>query len=56
MNIKGTQTEKNILAALQGESMARNKYIYYAIQKKLLVSLKECQKMNWRTGKFGLNY
>lgn len=32
MNIKGSQTEKNILASLQGESMARNKYIYYAIQ------------------------
>lgn len=32
MNIKGTQTEKNIRASLQGESMARNKYTYYAIQ------------------------
>lgn len=34
MNIKGTQTEKNISAALQGESLARNKYTYYALQAK----------------------
>lgn len=31
MNIKGTQTEKNLHAALSGESMARNKYTYYAM-------------------------
>lgn len=30
MNIKGTQTEKNLLAAFSGESMARNKYLFFA--------------------------
>lgn len=30
MDIKGTQTEKNILEAFAGESMARNKYTYFA--------------------------
>jgi len=34
MNIKGTQSEKNIKAALTGESIARNKYTFYAIQAK----------------------
>lgn len=29
-NIKGTQTEKNLLAAFAGESQARNKYTFYA--------------------------
>lgn len=29
-SIKGTQTEKNLLAAFAGESQARNRYIYYA--------------------------
>ncbi len=30
MNIKGTETEKNLLKAFAGESMARNKYTYFA--------------------------
>jgi rubrerythrin len=30
MNIKGTQTEKNILTAFAGESQARNRYDYFA--------------------------
>lgn len=30
MNIKGTKTEKNLREALAGESMARNKYTYFA--------------------------
>ncbi len=30
MNIKGTKTEKNLLEAFAGESMARNKYTYFA--------------------------
>lgn len=30
MKIKGTQSEKNLLAAFAGESQARNKYTYYA--------------------------
>ena len=29
-NIKGTQTEKNLLTAFAGESQARNRYTYYA--------------------------
>lgn len=29
-NIKGSQTEKNLLAAFAGESQARNKYTFYA--------------------------
>ena len=32
MNIKGTKSEANIKAAFAGESQARNKYTYYAIQ------------------------
>jgi rubrerythrin len=30
MNLKGTQTEKNLLEAIAGESVARNKYDWYA--------------------------
>lgn len=33
-NLKGTKTEKNLLEAFAGESMARNKYTYYASQAK----------------------
>lgn len=32
MNLKGTKSEKNLRTALAGESMARNKYTYYAMQ------------------------
>jgi rubrerythrin len=32
--LKGTQTEKNILAAFTGESQARNRYTYFASQAK----------------------
>ena len=31
-SIKGTQTEKNVLAAFAGESQARNRYTYFASQ------------------------
>ncbi|MCL2338301.1 MAG: rubrerythrin family protein [Firmicutes bacterium] len=31
-NLKGTKTEKNLLEALYGESLARNKYTYFAAQ------------------------
>lgn len=34
MNLKGTQTEKNLMTAFAGESQARNKYTYYASQAK----------------------
>lgn len=30
MSLKGTQTEKNLAAAFAGESMARNRYTYFA--------------------------
>ena len=32
MKLKGTQTEKNLLAAFAGESQARNRYSYFASQ------------------------
>ena len=32
MELKGSQTEKNLLAAFAGESQARNKYTYFASQ------------------------
>ena len=33
-SVKGTQTEKNLLAAFAGESQARNRYTYFASQAK----------------------
>ena len=33
-NLKGTKTEKNLMEAFAGESMARNKYTYYASRAK----------------------
>ncbi|MCI6235174.1 MAG: rubrerythrin family protein, partial [Prevotella sp.] len=32
--LKGTKTEKNLLDAFAGESMARNKYSYFASKAK----------------------
>ena len=29
-DLKGTKTEKNLMEAFAGESMARNKYTYFA--------------------------
>ena len=34
MELKGSKTEMNLLAAFAGESQARNKYTYYASQAK----------------------
>ncbi len=34
MSVKGTKTEKNLLAAFAGESQARNRYTYFASQAK----------------------
>ncbi len=34
MELKGSRTEKNLLAAFAGESQARNKYTYYASKAK----------------------
>ena len=33
-SLKGTKTEANLMAAFAGESMARNKYTYYASKAK----------------------
>ena len=33
-SIKGTKTEKNLLASFAGESQARNRYWYFASQAK----------------------
>ena len=34
MNLKGSRTEKNLMAAFAGESQARNKYTYFASKAK----------------------
>lgn len=34
MNLKGSKTEENLMAAFAGESQARNKYTYYASKAK----------------------
>ena len=34
MNLKGSKTEKNLMEAFAGESMARNKYTYFASKAK----------------------
>ena len=34
MDLKGSQTEKNLMAAFAGESQARNKYTYFASKAK----------------------
>ena len=34
MNLKGTETEKNLWTAFAGESQARNKYTYFASKAK----------------------
>ena len=33
-SVKGTQTEKNLLASFAGESQARNRYTYFASKAK----------------------
>ena len=34
LNLKGSKTEKNLLAAFAGESQARNKYTFFASKAK----------------------
>ena len=34
LNLKGTRTEANLMAAYAGESQATNKYLYYAAKAK----------------------
>ena len=45
MELKGSKTEANLMAAFAGESQARNKYTYYASKaKKELTMKKNMQK------------
>ena len=60
-DLKGTKTEKNLETAFAGESMARNKYSFYAskqrkmVLNKLQLSLKRQLKTRRNTPKCGLN-
>ena len=61
MELKGSKTEKNLMTAFAGESMARNKYTYFAstAKKKVtnrfqLFSLKQLT-MKRNTLNFGSN-
>lgn len=60
MDLKGSKTEKNLMAAFAGESQARNKYTYYASQAKkegfVQISriLKKPQIMKKSTPNYGL--
>ena len=62
MELKGSRTEQNLMAAFAGESQARNKYTYYASRlkkkdmNKLLQYLKKLQVMKRNMLKCGLNY
>lgn len=61
MELKGTKTEQNLQTAFAGESMARNKYSYYASKAKKKVMfilenyLKKLQIMKKNMPNFGLN-
>ncbi len=62
MNLKGSKTEQNLMAAFAGESQARNKYTYYASKAKKegfnqiadLFRKQQTMKKNMR--KFGLSF
>ena len=63
MELKGSKTEANLMAAFAGESQARNKYTYYASKakkdgmNKLQQYLKKLQIMKRNMQKCGLkNY
>lgn len=63
MELKGSKTEANLMAAFAGESQARNKYTYYASKAKRMVMnklqqyLKKLQIMKRNMQKCGLkNY
>ena len=43
MNLKGTKTEANLQTAFAGESMARNKYTYFASKAKEGRICSDCQ-------------
>lgn len=59
--LKGTKTEKNLMEAFAGESMARNKYSYFASKakktamSKLQPSLKKQLKMKKNMPNCGLS-
>ena len=38
MELKGSKTEQNLMTAFAGESQARNKYTFFASQKKMDMS------------------
>lgn len=56
MNLKNTQTEKNLIAALQGEALAHMKYMIYAsligkeskIHEKLINEIAHNEKEHWK--------
>lgn len=60
-DLKGTKTEKNLQDAFAGESMARNKYTYYASKarkegyEQIASLLKRLQETRKSTQSFGLN-
>ena len=62
MNLKGSKTEQNLMAAFAGESQARNKYTYYASKAKkegynqIAAIFEETATMKKSTQKFGLSF
>ena len=60
MELKGSKTEQNLMAAFAGESQASIKYQYYASQAKkdgyvkIRISLKKLQKMKKNMRSYGL--
>ena len=61
MELKGSKTEKNLMEAFAGESMARNKYTYYASKAKkdgfeqIAKFFEETAANEKNTPRFGLN-
>ena len=58
MELKGSQTEKNLMAAFAGESQARNKYTYFASKAKKdgyeqIAAIFEETGKTVKTGEFG---
>lgn len=62
MELKGTKTEKNLMEAFAGESMARNKYTYFASKakrkamSKLRLYLQRQPRMRKSMQSYGLSY
>lgn len=59
--LKGTKTEKNLQEAFAGESMARNKYTYFASKAKkdgyvqIAAIFEETAKTSRSTQNYGIN-